>query len=68
MVASSLFLFTRVIVTLHTATTPIPHLFGAAGLIIVMLVWVYVSAGIIFYGAAFAVAYEEDRLRLRLTK
>jgi len=60
-VASCLFLFTRVLVALHTATTPIPHLFGAAGLIILMLVWVYVSAGIIYFGAAFAAAYEEQR-------
>ena len=60
-VASGLFLFTRILVALHTATTPIPHLFGAAGLVILMLVWVYVSAGIIYYGAAFAAAYEEQR-------
>lgn len=61
-VASGLFLFTRELVTLHTFTTPIPHLFGAAGLIILMLVWVYVSASIIFYGAAFAAAYDESLL------
>ena len=60
-VASSLFLFTRELVALHSATTPIPHLFGAAGLVIVMLVWIYVAASIIFYGAAFAAAYEESR-------
>lgn len=60
-VASALFLFTRALVALHTATTPIPHLFGAAGLVILMLVWVYVSASIIYFGAAFAAAYEEQR-------
>jgi membrane protein len=58
-VASCLFFFTRELVALHSATTPIPHLFGAAGLVIVMLVWIYVAASIVFYGAAFAAAYEE---------
>lgn len=60
-VASSLFLFTRELVAFHTVTTPIPDLFGAAGLVILLLVWIYVSASIIFYGAAFAAAYEETR-------
>ena len=60
-ISSSLFLFTRELVTLHSATTPIPDLFGAAGLIIVMLIWIYVSASILFYGAAFAFAYDESR-------
>lgn len=62
LVASSLFLFTRELVAINIATTPIPSLFGAAGLIIVMLVWIYVAASIVYYGAAFAAAYEEDTL------
>ena len=61
LVASSMILFTRELVTLHTATTPIPGLFGAAGLIIVLLIWIYVSASIVFFGAAFAAALEEDK-------
>lgn len=60
-VASSLLLFTRELVALHAATTPIPDLFGAAGLVIVLLIWIYVSASIILYGAAVAAAYEESR-------
>ena len=67
-VASSLTIFTRELVTLHTATTPIPGLFGAAGLIIVLLIWIYISAGIVFYGAAFAAAYEEDKRTRQITK
>jgi membrane protein len=66
-VSSSLFLFTRELVALHTLTTPIPDLFGAAGLIIVMLVWIYVSASILFYGAAFAMAYEEYSSPVRVS-
>jgi membrane protein len=61
-VASCLFLFTRQLVALHTGLSPVPDLFGAAGLVIVLLIWIYVSASILFYGAAFAVAYEESRL------
>ena len=60
-VASSLFLFTRELVAVHSATTPIPDLFGAAGLVIVMLIWIYVSASIVYYGAAFAAAYDEAK-------
>lgn len=61
-IASGLFLFTRELVALHSATTPIPDLFGAAGVVIIMLVWIYVSSSIIFFGAAFAAAYEEMRV------
>ncbi len=64
-VASSLFLFTRTLVTIHAAASPIPDLFGAAGLVIVMLIWIYVSASIIFYGAAFAVVYEETKQKIK---
>jgi uncharacterized BrkB/YihY/UPF0761 family membrane protein len=42
-------------------TSPTPDLFGAAGLILVLLVWIYISASVIFYGAAFATAYEEKQ-------
>ncbi len=65
-VSSSLFLFTRELVAFHSFTTPIPDLFGTAGLIIVMLVWIYVSASILFYGAAFAMAYEESKGLVRV--
>lgn len=61
-IATILFLFTRSLVALHVATSPSPDIYGAAGLIFVLLIWVYVSAGIIYYGAAFAQAYEEKYL------
>ena len=67
-VASGLILFTKELVALHTATTPIASLFGAAGLIIVLLVWIYITAAIIFFGASFAAAYEESKRSTQITK
>lgn len=62
-VASALFFLTRGFITFHNAASPIPSVFGAAGLIILLLMWIYVSASIVLYGAAFAGVYEEDRLK-----
>lgn len=58
-IATILFLFTRSLVSLHVATSPSPDIYGAAGLIFVLLIWIYMSAGIIYYGASFALAYEQ---------
>ncbi len=57
-VATTLFLFTRTLVALHVATSPAPDIYGAAGLLFVLLIWVYISACIIYYGASFAYVYE----------
>jgi len=67
LVASVFFFFTRELVALHTATSPIPDVFGAAGLIILLLVWIYVSASIFLFGAAFAGVYDEARPK-KITK
>jgi membrane protein len=60
-VAGLFLLFSRELVALHFTTAPVQTLFGAAGLLITLLVWVYVAAGIILYGAAFARVYDEAR-------
>jgi membrane protein len=60
-VAGLFLLFSRELVALHFTTAPVQTLFGAAGLLIALLVWVYVAAGIILYGAAFARVYDEAR-------
>ena len=57
-VATTLFLFTRTLVALHVAASPSPDIYGAAGLIFVLLIWVYISACIIYYGASFAYVYD----------
>ncbi len=59
-VAGFLLLFSRELVALHFTTAPVQSLFGAAGLLIVLLVWVYVSAVVIFYGAACAQVYDSE--------
>jgi membrane protein len=60
-VAGLFLLFSRELVAFHFATAPVQTLFGAAGLLITLLVWVYVAASIILYGAAFARVYDEVR-------
>lgn len=65
---SVLFMFSRLIVGIHLVTAPIPDLYGAAGLIIILLIWLYVAATIIFYGAAFARAYDEQSKARYITK
>ncbi|MFT5037326.1 MAG: membrane protein [Candidatus Azotimanducaceae bacterium] len=53
-VASVLFAVAKSVVTWYVHTTPIPGLFGAAGLMLVFLIWIYITACILYYGAAFA--------------
>jgi membrane protein len=57
MVATTLFLFTRSLVALHVATAPAPDIYGAARLIFVLLIWVYMSSCILYFGAAFTKAH-----------
>ncbi len=59
-VATTLFLFTRSLVALHVATAPAPDIYGAARLIFVLLIWVYVSSCILYFGAAFAKAHHNS--------
>ncbi len=59
-VAGFLLLFSRELVALHFTTAPVQSLFGAAGLLIALLVWVYVGAVVILYGAACAHVYDSE--------
>lgn len=59
-VAGFLLLFSRELVALHFTTAPVQSLFGAAGLLIALLVWVYVGAVVILYGAACAFVYDTE--------
>jgi membrane protein len=54
MVASVLFLVARLFVALYIAITPVPGLYGAAGLILALLIWLYTSTAVVYFGAAFA--------------
>jgi membrane protein len=56
-VSSVLFVAIKSMVDLYVATTPVLSFYGAAGLILVLFVWVYVLAALIYYGAAVAGLY-----------
>lgn len=53
-IASILFALAKSLVSLYVSATPVPGLFGAAGLMLVLLIWVYATAAIIYFGAAYA--------------
>lgn len=53
-VASALFIAAKYFVVFYLAVKPVLNLFGTAGLILVLLVWIYIIACIIHYGAAVA--------------
>lgn len=65
-VVTMLFMLAGFIVSIHLVTAPIPDLFGAAGIIFVLLIWLYVTATIVLFGAAFARAYDEQSARRSL--
>lgn len=56
--AGLLFIFTNNLVAIYLATKPVLSIFGAAGLLLVLLVWVYILACVIFYGAALSHMYD----------
>lgn len=60
-VAGILFTTTKSLVASYISLTPVPGIFGAAGLLIILLTWVYVSVAIIYYGAAITRVIEQNR-------
>lgn len=59
MVSSFLFVIIKILVNIYIVTTPALNLYGAASILLILLVWVYVLAAIIFYGAAVAGVYDK---------
>jgi membrane protein len=57
------FLIGKYLVSFYVVRTPIPALYEGAGRIIVLLIWVFASAAIVFYGAAFSFAHSKRTLR-----
>jgi membrane protein len=62
--SSILFILIKSIVDFYIATTPVLTVYGGAGLILILLVWVYVFAALIFYGAAVAGLYGKMQTNL----
>lgn len=60
-IAAVLFSVSKTFVSAHVALTPVPGLFGGAGVALVLLLWVYVSASLVYFGAAFAKVHDTER-------
>jgi membrane protein len=58
-VSGVLFLFANSILTVYLAAKPVLSIFGAAGLLLVLLIWVYILASIMLYGAGVAELYDK---------
>ena len=52
-----LFLLGKYLIGLYIAFTAVASIYGAAGTVVVIAVWVYYSAAILFFGAEFTRAY-----------
>lgn len=61
-IASLLLFVAKSAIAFYISTTPVPGLFGAAGIILALLIWVYISAAIIYFGAAFAYTHQVENL------
>lgn len=59
-IASVLFVVSKSTINIYIANLSGLNLYGAAGLILVLLIWIYVLASIIYFGAS--VAYEYDKM------
>ncbi len=57
-IASVLFVISKSTINIYITNLSGLNLYGAAGLILVLLIWIYVLASIIYYGAAVAHIYE----------
>ena len=64
-VAALLFTVGKHLISLYIGSSNIASTYGAAGAIIIVLVWVYYSVQILLLGAEFAKAYTDQRRALR---
>lgn len=58
--AAILFTLGRQILTIYLSTAAVVSAYGAAGSLIVLLMWIYFSSAVLLYGAAFARALQEQ--------
>jgi membrane protein len=64
-VAALLFTFGKHLISLYIGSSNMASTYGAAGALIIVLVWVYYSVQILLLGAEFAKAYSDQRRALR---
>lgn len=60
-VAAILFAIAKFLVAWYISYTPVPGLFGAAGIVVALLIWIYVTAAVLYYGSTVAFVYERNR-------
>lgn len=61
LVTASLLVAARALVTRYLSVVDVASAYGAAGSLVVLLVWVYASCVVVLLGGAFAFAWEEVR-------
>ncbi len=64
-IAALLFTLGKYLISLYIGSSNMASAYGAAGALIIVLVWVYYSAQILLLGAEFAKAYSDRRQALR---
>jgi membrane protein len=64
-IAAILFTVGKHLISLYIGSSNMASTYGAAGALIIVLVWVYYSAQILLLGAEFAKAHTDQRRRLR---
>lgn len=57
LLASLLLAIVKSLVVMYISFTPVPGLFGAAGIMLVLLLWLFVFTAVFYFGAAFAYVY-----------
>jgi membrane protein len=67
-VAALLFTAGKYLISLYIGSSNMASTYGAAGGLIIVLVWVYYSAQILLLGAEFAKAYTDQRRKLRVVR
>jgi membrane protein len=68
LVTASLFSILKFLFELYLGKTGISSAFGAAGSLVAIMLWVYFSAVVLFYGAEFSAVYAKRRGSLRFRK
>ena len=67
-ITTLLFFLGKYLIGLYISSSTIASLYGAAGSVIILLLWIYYSALILYFGAEFTRAYMEDQgLRIQPT-
>lgn len=67
-VASLLFTIGKILIGLYLGRSGIASTYGAAGSLVILLIWIYYSAQILYFGAEFTRVYAQRFGSLRMTR